>query len=423
MQDVLPPTTTSPRSIQNIPVPAGRRQFIPVPNEYIPQGSSGKHRGSSFWLWSAAVIVACVLAGMFVSSIFSGASVTVFPRQMNVSTPTTLQAALNAPAGSLGYQLMSVSQTSKRTVAASGQKQVSTTAQGTLTIFNTYSTATQKLIANTRFAAPDGKIYRIHAAVTVPGATKNADGSLKAGSIQTTAYADAAGADYNRGQTQFTIPGFQSDPRYTKFYATTDGISGGMVGIQPSVAPADAQNAQSQMQQELAQGLPTALTPQVPQGFTAVGGTLSIVYGTPSTADAGGGNATITEAATATEAIINTSDLASAVAAAQVQGYAGEAVNFVDTSHLSLAMATSTQYSAQTTLLNVTLSGTAALLWQFDPSKIQMALAGKNKSDFESIIRTFAPAVAKATASVKPFWKTTFPTNSTQIQVQTSLGN
>lgn len=90
-----------------------------------------------------------------------------------VTPPSSLLAVANAPTGTLGYQTMSVTQSASTSAAASGSKDVSKPATGVVTVYNAHSTASQQLIANTRFEASDGKIYRIRDQITVPGGVKN----------------------------------------------------------------------------------------------------------------------------------------------------------------------------------------------------------------------------------------------------------
>ncbi|MBI5152986.1 MAG: hypothetical protein HZA36_00780, partial [Parcubacteria group bacterium] len=90
-------------------------------------------------------------------------------------------------------------------------------ATGIITIYNAYSTASQRLVATTRFRSPDGKIFRINAGVTIPGA-KTTGGTIILSSIDVPVTADQPGAPYNIGATSFTIPGFEGSPKYKGFY-------------------------------------------------------------------------------------------------------------------------------------------------------------------------------------------------------------
>lgn len=412
------------RSIRNIPVPKGHRRmpgYTETPSEpeaqfRAPQPRPKKRRGGKGFLFIAlGVVVVCGIGGLLLSTLFAGATITVYPRTSTVTVPSSITASPNAPAGSLAYQTMTLTQSATTTVTASGTKQVSIAASGNATIYNDYSTADQPLVTNTRFEAPNGNIYRIHSAVTVPGATKAADGTLTPGSVAVTLYADAPGADYNATNVTFTIPGFQGDPKFSAFSAKADVISGGFVGAQPSIAPADLASAESTLQQNLQASLGPALTSQIPAGYVAVPGSLTVEYGdsVEGTADSSG-NVPISQSGTATGVIIRASDLASAVAQQTVQGYNGEAVSFADIKQLSLAV---TGDAKNVGPIQISLSGTPTLVWNYDPAALKNALVGKSKASFETIVQSFQPAITRAEAKVRPFWTSTFPSDPAKITI------
>jgi hypothetical protein len=67
--------------------------------------------------------------------------------------------------------------------------------------------------------------------------------------------------------------------------------------------------------------------------------------------------------------------------------------------------------------LNLLLQGNPILVWQFDKQALATALLGKEKKEFESVISTFSPAIEKAKASVRPFWKQTFPADEAKLGI------
>ena len=215
-------------SIRDIPLPPGHRR-PPMPSDVeekeefnesvLPRKKKISMTKNWFFWILVGVLVLAAFAGILLSTLFAGVTVSVTPKSAVVTPPATMVAQVNAPVGVLPYQVVSASRTASTTVKASGSTQVSKSASGVITIYNNYSTSPQALVATTRFAAPNGNIYRIKKDVTVPGATKAADGTLTPGTVTATVYADAPGATYNLGQTQFTIPGFKGSPQYTKFYA------------------------------------------------------------------------------------------------------------------------------------------------------------------------------------------------------------
>ena len=437
-QDMIP---KGERSIRNIPMPPHHRR-APVPNVFqgVPQGEpedvyeedftepvlphkKRMHMKRNWFFWAAlAVIVVCAAGGVLLSTLFAGATITLTPRSLAVQTPPSILAEVNAPVGTLPYQVVSTSRTASTTVKASGSSQVSLSASGVITIYNDYSTAAQALVANTRFEAPDGKIYKIKSGVTVPGASAAADGTLTPGTVTTTATAAAPGADYNRGQTQFTIPGFQGDPRYSKFYAQSTGMTGGFVGMQPTVAPADLTAAKNALKQGLQSALQNAASTQLPKTYLPISGTLAISYQGIVQTPNSDGTATLSETAVASADTVLASDLAASIAKLEVQGYNGEAVNFADNTAITVGLAGSSTPSQGS--LELAITGPPTLVWQFDPNALKAALVGKPKSSFEQILTSFAPAITcsqttPCSAAIRPFWSSTFPSNPAKITVVT----
>jgi len=89
---------------------------------------------------------------------------------------------------------------------------------GFIYIYNAYSAAPQKLVAQTRFETKDGKIFRVQNPVIIPGA-KMSGAKLIPSSIKAEVISDAAGKEYQIGPSYFTIPGFKGSPKYAGFYA------------------------------------------------------------------------------------------------------------------------------------------------------------------------------------------------------------
>jgi len=410
MQDILHQESYEGRSIRDIPVSTNRR----APILDVPR--SPRRRGSSLL---TKILLASLSAGvlaMVIASFFSGATVSVSVRDATVPIPTTIQAQLNAPEGSLSlaYQLNSASKQAQRTVSANGSAKVSTAAQGTITIFNIGKTSPQTLIANTRFSTTDGKIYRINKNVTVPAAVKDGTGALKPSTVQANVVADKAGADYNIKDTRLTIPGFKGNPNAAMFYAQSSDISGGFSGTRPALSSSDLQKVQADLKKELVDELSTSTAFAVEDGFMQVYDTIALDFGDLNISDAGNGKAIVTQAATSTEVVVRKTDLAVALAQKQVSDYTGAPVGFDPASVLVL---TASNYLSKSQDFTITISGTAKIVWQFDSVKIQRELAGKNKSTFDSIMSGFAPAIVKAKASFTPIWNTTFPKDITKIKI------
>ena len=324
-------------------------------------------------------------------------------------------AQLNGPVGTLPYRVATDTRSATTTVPANGTKQVSRQASGLVTIYNAYSSASQRLIANTRLATSDGKIYRIKESVTVPGMQGTTPGSVNA-----TVYADSPGDSYNKsGSVAFTIPGFKGDPRYDKFTAKSQGaISGGFIGSEPSVSASDLSAAKTQLQKGLEQAVRESAQSSIPDDYIVLPNTLTITYSDIAQSPAGNSTATISESASASVYLVSKADLASAIAKKSVTDYAGEAVALTPDSSLNLSVATTSQQGT----LTVSFGGSAKLVWQFDPNAVKQALLGRSKGEFQQVLSSFAPAVrcsgeTPCSASIRPFWQSSFPDDPNEISV------
>ncbi len=66
--------------------------------------------------------------------------------------------------------------------------------------------------------------------------------------------------------------------------------------------------------------------------------------------------------------------------------------------------------------LLLTLKGNLQSGQEINIGELQRTLAGKPKSDLSKILSTY-PTVVNVKATVRPFWKSNFPTNSKSIQI------
>lgn len=427
MHDVVPPS--GDRSIRNIPLPAHRRgrSVHPMPEGPMdaPRRATPEHpvsrdrapRKSSRVLWALAVALVGILVAALAAILLSGASVTIVPRKATVAVPAALIAYAEAPLGTLPFTTVTDEATASRTVPANGERQVSRQSSGVIVISNTYSTAPQRLIKNTRFEAPDGKIYRINESVEVPGAKKVADGSLAAGTIEATVFADSPGPSYDRGIDTFTIPGFKGDPRYTKFSARgKTPITGGFVGTEKVVSDADRKAAEDGIKAELTEKLEAALAEAAPEDRILISGSIRYDFASVPDTTSGGSQATITLKGMATGALVREGDLATAIAKVAVLGYDGAAVRFLDRGQTG--MQAKEAVAADGKELALAGTGETTLVWQIDTAAIQNLLAGLSEEQFAAKLRGAGPGVVDGKASIKPFWRHTFPEDPKEIAVR-----
>ncbi|OGY59847.1 MAG: hypothetical protein A3B23_00355 [Candidatus Colwellbacteria bacterium RIFCSPLOWO2_01_FULL_48_10] len=155
---------------------------------------------------------------------------------------------------------------------ATGSESVQRKAAGTITIYNGYSSDPQPLVKDTRFSSPDGKIFRITKALTIPGA-KIIDNKIVPSAVEADVIADKAGAEYNIAPASFKVPGFQGTPKYDGFYGESKGaMTGGLIGVIKVATATDMANAKTAITKSVDNALRSEIALIVPQDIKILDG-------------------------------------------------------------------------------------------------------------------------------------------------------
>lgn len=340
---------------------------------------------------------------------FSSARVVITPSTVSAAVQSSFTA--NQSTGDLSYEILTAQKIASQNVKSTGTKSVTSSASGSITIYNTQSKA-QKLIATTRFATPAGLIFRIRDAVTVPAGTTANPGTVKA-----TVYADKAGDSYNVGPTSFTIPGFAGTPQASQVYArSTSSMTGGASGTVPVTDATEEEAARKALKEALLPELTQSIESQIPEGYILLPGAATTTFEDLASAPSPTtGTVDVKEQGTMTAVVFPNPALAKAVATS-VSGleYQGEPVELLPTSKLTLSSDRLPDPDASS--FSFTLSGTASLVYIVDSTRIAAAVAGKTRSAAEVALTNY-PEIKRAIIILRPFWRKTFPEDPSSVAV------
>jgi len=385
-------------------------------NNDINYGEGGGF--SRFAIWGVAA-GAVILLFFVLLSVLSGTVVKITPLQKKVVVSGLFSAQKDAQEGELPFKLIVLDDTASGNVVATDEKEVERKASGEIVIYNAYSSKSQKLIKRTRFETPDGKVYRINKSVIVPGTTVE-NGKVVPGSVEVTVYADIPGEEYNIGLTDFTIPGFKGDPRFDKFYARSKTpMDNGFSGKVKVASEEDVSKVEKELQNSLKEKLLTQARSQVPGDFIlyddavffSFDGVGDSVYGTKDNID-------VTEKGTVYGVLFNKKDLSRYIASSLIENYNGGDVYSLGLEDLKFKVKNKDKFDvSKDTKLSFSMDGNALIVWEIDDTAIARDLAGTNKADFLKTISKYTN-IKKATAVVKPFWRSTFPENSEDITIR-----
>lgn len=393
------------------PVPPTPRP--PVPPEPPRFERPAPAPGPRPFPWGVALIALLIVVASGVALyLFADAKVTVTPTSKAVSVSGDFTSTFNS--GDLPYQIVTIDKTVSANVPAESTETANDPAQGKITIYNAQETP-QTLIKNTRFQAPSGLIFRIQNSVTIPAGSVSSPGS-----IQATVYADTGGDQYNIAPTTFTVPGLKGSASYDKVTAkSTEAFTGGFSGTRPSVSQAtrDAQNEKSKP--ALNDSLNGAIAEKLPAGYVVIPGSTFISFA-PAPDTVGKDNTVnINLKGTATAVAFPNAALAKSIAYKALGSYAGQPVHLKDVSGLKLTPSEEGTPTADQNTFAFSLNGNTTVVYDVDTAKIGGAVAGKNRAAALSIIQSF-PEVSRAVLTVRPFWKSSFPEDPSDIKVSTT---
>ncbi|MDO8521200.1 MAG: hypothetical protein Q7S52_03730 [bacterium] len=400
-----------------------REHIAPQFPEYERSGVEYDEGGGfRTWLpWLFGVVFLAVL-GFFALDFFGGATVTILPKHELASLNHKFTAVKLRDAeegGKLSYAVMIETASSSLEVPATGEKTVTAKASGRIVVYNAQTVA-QRLIKNTRFQAPSGKIYRISDSITIPKGTL-ANGAVKPGSLEVTVYADEAGPAYNSPPVDFTVPGLKNSTIYEKVYARSKGpIVGGASGTVKTVSDQDLKKAGDDLRIQLETKLRAKSRGNLAGSQIAYDKGIVVALGEPkllSIAASAENKAVVSAEGTIFAVTFQRADLAAAIVTELIPGGEGEGVEVKNLETLEFSMG---EQKGDVLLagnkLDITLKGTPELSWTIDENTVKTAMLGLPKGRFNEVLSQHA-SVERAKAAIRPMWKRSFPDNPEKISI------
>lgn len=421
LQDIKP-TTQRRKRVASERVRPATETAPRVSYEEAP--ASGRKKRGRFGFSFAVIGALLVLSGgVFFSFLMGGAEVTVYPRHREPTVNAVFTAYSEPRAGELSYEIMTLEAEGERAVTATGEKQVETQATGDIVIYKT-TAGSERLIKNTRFESSDGLIFRITESVVVPGATKDNAGNTVPGQAKAKVFADEAGEKYNiAANTRFTVPGFKEggfDELYQSIYATNENpFTGGYEGLQFTVEEEELAAAKASLEAELREALTARMGNEKPADFVVFDSAVKISYETLTPTQSNNGDALVKEKGTLQVPIFKDTELASYLAKATIPGYENEPVRIEDISKIIFTYneaTTTDELLSSKESISFKLTGEPRLVWTFDQGRLKNDLRGASKTALTAILGAY-PAIERAEAVVRPFWKRSFPDKIEDITI------
>ncbi|PIP69120.1 hypothetical protein CO033_01210 [Candidatus Nomurabacteria bacterium CG_4_9_14_0_2_um_filter_32_10] len=390
-------------------------QFTGGGKEKIPDDIKKNSKGSKYRIYFVALISVIFLL-FALSFLFSGAKITVIPKVKDVSLNTSLSAIKNSNTESFSFDLVVISGEEKKVIQGGEEKDVAVAAQGIVLIYNSFSSSPQTLDIDTRLEGSNGKIYKTNKKIVVPGITKDD----KPGSVEVGIYGAGTGDEYNSTPLDFKIFGFKGTPKYSKFYARSKGdITGGFKGKSSLVSSLDKTIAVSELKTILETKLLKKVTDQIPSGFILFKDAVFLdiddqnVNFTPDK----DGNTSVNIKGTLFGFLFDEKKLTKKIAGDIIDEYDGSEIYMPNIRDLVFSLIDKEDISfVDVKNIDFTLSGSPKIIWKVDETKFATDLLSKKKSDFNQVLVQY-PNIDSAVLVIRPFWKSSFPEKSENIEI------
>lgn len=416
IEDIIVPERK--RSIRDIPIPLSRRRNNDHNVETRPSELS-VHRDSPHrkGLW-VAIGVAGLILFFAALSLFSGATLSYVPKSVQLTFTNDAFNAKKTGETGLLFSIIKFAKDKGQEISASGEEKVSRKASGSIIVYNNSAKA-QKLRATTRFATPEGKTYQITDGIVLP-AKKVVGGVDKPGMLEVVVYSEFPGAEHNIGLSDFTLPGLKGSSLSSAIYARSKTeMSGGFVGIEKVVDQDEATRAQTALEAALKEELVSEAQAQVPEDFVLVSSLSTMAFeDLPQTESTSENHATINRRGHLQGVMFKRSDLSTYLALEKTKITPGELVDLADNGALTFSFS-DTPRADLTSLdeIKFNVQGETTAVWRIDEVALKADLAGKSKKDLYSVLNNY-PNVVSATATIRPFWKNSFPSDGAKIMVK-----
>lgn len=369
--------------------------------------------GNAVLYWAGGIILLAFSLVAIALVFFVQTTVIVVPHQESIvlTNNVTFTAYAEPEGDEIGFVPYTKTLEKSTTLTATKTTYVERYASGVITVRNNYDGTSQRLIKNTRFESADGKIYRVRNSITVPGKNGNTPGT-----IDVTVYADMAGESHNLSSGTFTIPGLAGDPRFDAFSATVKTpITGGFVGNEPTVDEAELERTRAALRLELETDLLAAVEADTSTDTISFKDMASVTYEQTQSVEEGGTLA-VTERATLTIPIFKKDQLARALLETAVASAQEGTVDLESYDTLTVTHVGDLKTITETGIVQFTASGEARVIWSIDTDAFARDLAGKHQTVLTSVSAGY-PGIQKASATIRPFWKTAFPNDWQKIKI------
>lgn len=354
-----------------------------------------------------------------ISTVFFEAKVTIISKNESFDLKSLEIIADKNKSGSVPFEVMIVDDTEIKDVILTTSSEISSKSKGEITLFNEYSTKTQKIISGTYISDEKGKTYKTDKTVSVPGYTKSGT-KIIPGKISVGIISFLPGDIYNGSPLSFYINSYKDTKKYTKIYGKIlFPLSGGYSGLTYSLDDSEKELYLSNTS-GFKDKLIRKLAAQVPPGYILYPDAVNFTYDFNGDSNSKTPNAKLEMKGTLSAVLINEKDLSSIIIDKLLPDITPKEKSEIiqpDLSVLTFKFVSADQVITKDLQnFDFILKGSLPLKWNPDIYTLKNLLVGKNKLDVPNIFKN-DPGISSASVKIFPFWSKVLPNTFENINI------
>lgn len=371
-----------------------------------------------------SVFLLCVIAGIVYwgGNIFYRANINITSKHELIDyKDKQFVASKNQSNDSVNFEIMITTDKRTKKITLTEAKEVSTKAEGTVTLYNEFGTTPVKLSAGTFLSDEEGKAYKTNSTITIPG-SKTVNGEIVPGQIEVGITSFLPGEAYNGSPDNFHINSLNGTTRYNKIYGKLkDPLVGGAQGLVYEIDSANNTGIDKIAQSSLKDDLVEKAKALVPPGYILYPGASTFSYKT-------GGNGIFSKTpeaefeidGTLSSFLIKEKSLMDNIIKISLKDITKEElkeINIHNLNRLSFSFSDNNQaVDKDMDTVSFNMTGQIEAIWEPDIEVLKSQLLGVHKDQVLPIFRQDR-GISSAIIKIFPPWKKYIPNNITKINI------
>lgn len=367
------------------------------------------------------ILTLVIGGGYWGGNIFQRAKITITSKHQPINYKNKqFIAGKNENNNSVNFEIMITSDKEKVNVILTEAKEVSIKAQGSVTLYNEFSSKPEKISAGTFLSDNEGKTYKTNNTVSIPG-YKIENKKIVPGQTNVNIISFLAGEVYNGTPSNFYINSFKGSVKYKKIYGKLKTpLTGGLSGLVYSLNKENQKNLDNIANVSFKEELLRQVRSLVPPGYILYPEALTFSYKIGESFLSKTPEAEIEIEGMLTVVLLDEKSLMDNIVKISFPNIKGDElkeIKILGLNKLSFSFINTNQSIAKNTVsIPFSLTGDIDAVWNPDIEILKTKLLGIHKNNILDVFKQ-DPGISKAIVEIFPPWQKYIPNGLSRIKI------